>query len=577
MSGDLNGDDGPNFVNNAENIIHVVTGSSTEPNAVLDGLTISGGRGTGMYNYNGSPVLANCTFIDNTGFEGGAMHNTHFSDPVITNCKFHLNTAGRNGGAMCNVNSNPVVSGCTFVANSTTLFGPGFGGAVYNEDCNSTFDYCTFRDNLSSTGGGGMYNRDSSPMLTNCIFEGNWSDLFGGGFDTVGESSKPIVIGCTFIGNSADERGGGTSNGSSSLTLINCIFINNSAMDGGGGMYSCSGRNISVSNCTFYGNQAPNGNLLVCSCSPSNVHFTNSILWDGGKEIWNPPGSIITLTYSDVYGGRMSAYDPCESIIWGEGNIEADPCFADPCNGDYHLKSQAGRWDANSESWVRDDVTSPCIDAGNPGCSLGDEPNDSNNVRINMGAYGGTAEASKSPPYWRSIADMTNNWIVDSNDLKVFCGYWLQTGECIPGDFDRSRSVDFNDFAILGGQWRQKGPGPGITYQVGQCNPIESASSATGESEPTRFTVTVEGQYILFEDMMQANCCPDELELLMTVEAGLITIYEIEHLGEVACPCICDYPITATLGPFEQGTYTLEVYQDGSFIGTTTITISSAP
>jgi hypothetical protein len=90
----------------------------------------------------------------------------------------------------------------------------------------------------------------------------------------------------------------------------------------------------------------------------------------------------------------------------------------------------------------------------------------------------------------------------------------------------------------------------------------------------TRFTVTAQGQYILFEDMMQANCCADEIELLMTVEEDLITINEIEHLIGVPCPCFCDYPITATLGPFEPGTYTFEVYEDGYFIGTTTVTIA---
>jgi hypothetical protein len=452
LNGDLNDNDGPNFVNMAENSFHVVTGSSTEPNAVLDGLTISGGLGTGMYNYGGSPALANCTFSNNLAGKGGAMYNTHFSDPVVTNCKFSLNQAGENGGAMCNENSNPVVTGCTFVANSTMRLGGRFGGAVYNEGCSPTFDYCTFSENLSEHGGGGMYNNNSSPTLTNCTFEGNWARLFGGGLDSVGPNSCPLVIGCTFIGNSADERGGGTSNGTSSLTLINCIFIDNSATNEGGAMNSCNGKDINVSNCTFYGNEAPNGNLLNFSCSQSDVQFTNCILWDGGNEIWNPRGSIITITYSNVYEGQMSVYDPCESIIWGAGNIETDPCFADPCNGDYHLKSQAGRWDASSENWVRDDVTSPCIDSGNPGCPLRDEPNDSNNVRINMGAYGGTAEASKSLAYWRSIADMTNDWAIDNNDLKVFVAYWLQKGECIPSDLDRNGSVDFNDFAIFGSQ-----------------------------------------------------------------------------------------------------------------------------
>ncbi|MBN1806124.1 MAG: hypothetical protein JW837_12820 [Sedimentisphaerales bacterium] len=64
-------------------------------------------------------------------------------------------------------------------------------------------------------------------------------------------------------------------------------------------------------------------------------------------------------------------------------------------DGDYHLKSVYGRWDPNSESWVMDEVTSPCIDAGDPNSVVVDEP-EPNGGRINMGVYGGTKEASKS-------------------------------------------------------------------------------------------------------------------------------------------------------------------------------------
>ena len=61
--------------------------------------------------------------------------------------------------------------------------------------------------------------------------------------------------------------------------------------------------------------------------------------------------------------------------------------------GDYHLKSQAGRWDPETESWVQDDVTSPCVDSGDPLSAVGQELAPNGGV-INMGAYGGTIEAS---------------------------------------------------------------------------------------------------------------------------------------------------------------------------------------
>jgi thioredoxin len=80
----------------------------------------------------------------------------------------------------------------------------------------------------------------------------------------------------------------------------------------------------------------------------------------------------------------------------GEGNINTDPYFADPENSDYHLKSQVGRWNPTSQVWVIDQISSPCIDAGDPSTPVGLE-RFPNGGRINMGAYGSTPEASLSP------------------------------------------------------------------------------------------------------------------------------------------------------------------------------------
>jgi hypothetical protein len=129
----------------------------------------------------------------------------------------------------------------------------------------------------------------------------------------------------------------------------------------------------------------------------------------------------------------------------GQGNILDDPCFVTPgycdpngtpekpyddswIDGDYHLNSQAGRWDPKSKSWVKDDVTSPCIDAGDPMSPIGYEPFP-NGGRINMGAYGGTAEASKS----------------------FFGGPVCET--IVPGDINGDCKVDFADFSIMVLHW----------------------------------------------------------------------------------------------------------------------------
>ena len=108
--------------------------------------------------------------------------------------------------------------------------------------------------------------------------------------------------------------------------------------------------------------------------------------------------STLTVSYSDVEGGESGAYvEPGGTLTWGDSNIDADPLFADPDNDDYHLKSARGRWDSGTETWVTDAVTSPCIDAGDPASDYSNEP-DPNGGRVNMGAWGNTGQASKSPP-----------------------------------------------------------------------------------------------------------------------------------------------------------------------------------
>ena len=80
---------------------------------------------------------------------------------------------------------------------------------------------------------------------------------------------------------------------------------------------------------------------------------------------------------------------------WDPNDTPDDPNDNFCVEGDYHLKSQAGRWDTNSQSCAIDDVTGPCIDAGDPNTLIGNEPFP-NGGFINMGVYGGTTEASKS-------------------------------------------------------------------------------------------------------------------------------------------------------------------------------------
>jgi hypothetical protein len=109
LSGDLNGDDGPDFSNYEDNSFIVVRTQQAGADTVLDGLIIERGnadgpmnqydRGGGMYNWLGGPTLRNCTFRLNASTYGGAVYNDA-SDATFHNCTFEDNQAVIGGGVL---------------------------------------------------------------------------------------------------------------------------------------------------------------------------------------------------------------------------------------------------------------------------------------------------------------------------------------------------------------------------------------------------------------------------------------------------------------------------------------------
>jgi predicted outer membrane repeat protein len=368
LSGDLAGDDGVVLdpcdlltePTRAENSRAIVTAGPCSRAAVLDGFTICGGNG----------MREGC-WLDEMG--GGLLLSYY--------------------GADC----CPSVRNCTFAGNCALV-----GGAAFVIGARPEFVYCTFVGNAASDGGamstsmwrdGPWFVSACDLVIRDCVFADNYARSWGGALD-VGAGEPFTLEGCTFTRNKSGDRGGAICN-AQSISLVNCLLIHNVAARGGGAVYS-SGRALDIFSCTFSGNTAPAGWALTSFTPRTTV--TNSILWDDGSE---QSGEIeigaitgLDVTYSDIRGG----WPP------GEGNTDADPLFAGPghwsrgrwYDGDYHLKSQAGRWDPVNKRWVADDVTSPCIDAGDPYSPVRDEPVP-NGGRINMGVYGGTPEASKSP------------------------------------------------------------------------------------------------------------------------------------------------------------------------------------
>ena len=189
-------------------------------------------------------------------------------------------------------------------------------------------------------------------------------------------------------------------------------------------------------------------NCIIWDCSPSIR------LEDSSNQQAKNRGSHVTVSYCDVKGGRagVSVSGTYSTVTWGEGNIDTDPQFANLSGGDYHLKSQVGRWNPTSLTWVPDLVHSPCIDKGDPNSDWTAElwPH---GKRINMGAYGGTPEASMSLSGAGNIGDLDNNGTVDFQDLAKFATEWETQRPLLREDLNRNKIVDVNDLSIFTDNW----------------------------------------------------------------------------------------------------------------------------
>lgn len=313
--------------------------------SILDHCLISGSQaalGGGVFQC----TLYHCTVANNEAIGddfvqvggGGAFDSFLYDSTIIENYVFSISPVG--GGA-----DHCVLSNCVLNGNSASSYG---GGAV-----NCMLDACTIVSNRSNYGGG-----TASSSLFNCLVQGNTAESDGGGVST------GTITNCVFKGNSARNSGGAASNS----TLFNCTLIGNGTAGTGGGAASST-----LYNCTIISNTAmpavwegsfPAGGAAACTLMNCIVMFNRSVL----------PANA---NYDSTSAFSFSCADPLPA---GIGNIDADPLFTDPGQGDFRLVPG-----------------SPCIDTGAnlaslPKLDLGGltrvlDGNASGVAQVDMGAY----------------------------------------------------------------------------------------------------------------------------------------------------------------------------------------------
>jgi hypothetical protein len=430
--------------------------------------------------YQSSLMITNCTFIRNSAESGGAIRSIRESHPTVTNCILWDNAAAKGDNLNLALYS---WAGITYTTAATITYSNVQGGeiAAYvepgctlhwgtgNIDADPWFVDADGADNVFGTEDDNPRLLDGSP----CIDAGNnlaippsvLKDSDGNlrirnGIVDMGAYEFQEEPGWYVdVVNGSDENNG-LNTGTAFATIQMAIeqAVNGNTILVYPGVYheqiNFLGKAITVRSIeepavleapgsfavSFYMGEGPNSilknfvirnsymGIFIAHGSPTLSNLTIADNKSGIEAYADSEPDISNCilwnnTDCDLFGCQ-ARYSCLETANPGQHNLNIDPLFVDPNNGDYHLLSERGRYWSQHDVWVLDKVTSPYIDGGDPNVDPSDEPMP-NGGRINIGAYGGTAYASMKQTRWLD-GDINHNELVDMIDLAILADNWLR-------------------------------------------------------------------------------------------------------------------------------------------------------
>jgi len=424
-----------------------------------------------------SVILQNCTVSENISrgislVRGGGIYCMEYSSLTLNNSEIKNNVAessqtSNGGGIFCSNYSNLTLCDSIVIGNVCKARSCAGGGIYYD----SVFNYntktciingCTIKNNIARaeaqnyiSKGGGMYFHYVKPLIAKCIISGNSADAGAG---AIFVSSKSII----------------------SNSIVSGNFSPNMNQYGNGGI-CCIDSDTAINNCTIVGNS-----FFGLYCRNGNTSVINSILYynyNGNDRCdyqqiadYGP----LVVTYSDV-----QIYEPSEYTWSGEGNINADPCFAD--SG--HWDTNGTPYDLRDDRWVEGNYRllpkSYCINAGQLTPFLLDSTDIAGNPRISgsridIGAY----EFKNNPP----VADAGMN-------QKVYA--WIDNKAKVALDGSASYDADSQPLSYLwsytvgGSTYTAHGISPTVELPTGEYTITLVVNNGIENSEPNEVIITV--------------------------------------------------------------------------------------
>lgn len=361
-----------------------------------------------------SILLARNTFIGDAGSSWtrypAAYCRVTSGTVTVVNNHFAENVGG--GGTQC-IGGKVTLSGNTFVRNSASSVPQYHGAEGAGASCIGEFVVAenVFSHNVSlgtsgEVGGAGLYCGGNGTVSSN-LFLGNQAVNAQGGALYIGGNS----IGCSnnvFTGNQSSREGGAVA-ADGTLVFANNLLINNQQTNSTseGGAFCFSGTALEMVNNTIFGNNSKGhggGAAFLLSGTTETLKVYNNIIWgnsaggQGGDVYLAGTGKRKEFILNNAHG---------LSGIWdvAQSNLDVDPQFFDPVNGDYHLRPG-----------------SPCVNAGTNGAPGLPELDLDHSPRIvggkvDLGCYEFTT-AVLHP------ADTNNDWTITEAEFEAYAAAW---------------------------------------------------------------------------------------------------------------------------------------------------------
>lgn len=288
---------------------------------------VTGSWGTGILCSNASPVIRSCIITDNSGeYEGGGGLLLGNSSAMVLDTVITGNGSPQAGHGIHCWGGSPTFEDCVITDNHSNFFWLNVGGGLYLRGCSmATFRRCTISRNSADWGaaaaisGGSVLFEDCTITeheervecmslsegeyeLRNCVINGN----NGTGIKASGMMEKLV------------------------LKMTNCLLAQN--LGGIEASYECV---LTLTNCTV----ADNDGYELKLHRESEATIKNCIIWGDQEDFEDNTDNGTQVAHSCIVGDHP----------WpGTGNLNMDPLFRDPSEGDYRLQRRSQLIDAGT-------------------------------------------------------------------------------------------------------------------------------------------------------------------------------------------------------------------------------------